>query len=154
GTMDIAIRRRTLAEFHDGDIRVLANCMVLTEGFDEPSADCILMARPTKSRPLYTQIIGRGTRLHPGKDNCLVIDFVGSTSRHDLVTTPSLFGIQPRAAQTICEAIEEHEAEERYQASLLADRGRLVAEAVDLFKNARLHWVRSNEAFTLSTGGG
>jgi ATP-dependent helicase IRC3 len=96
GTTDIDIRRRTLAELKAGRIRVLANCMVLTEGFDGPSVDCILMARPTQSRPLYQQIIGRGLRLHPGKDDCLVLDFVGVTTSHDLVTTASLFGVDAK----------------------------------------------------------
>jgi superfamily II DNA or RNA helicase len=99
GTTDIDHRREVLERFKRGDIRVLANCMVLSEGFDEPSADCILMARPTKSRSLYQQVIGRGLRTHPGKDNCLVLDFVGATTRLDLVTTATLFDIKPNRAR-------------------------------------------------------
>jgi len=57
---------------------VVANCAVLTEGFDEPSVDCVIVARPTRSKTLYVQMIGRGTRLYPGKDDCLILDLVGA----------------------------------------------------------------------------
>lgn len=83
-------RRATLAAFHAGDIPVLTNCNVLTEGWDEPATDCILMTRPTKSRALYTQMVGRGARRAAGKSDCLIIDYCDSTSRHQLVTLPSL----------------------------------------------------------------
>ncbi|MGB9886264.1 MAG: DEAD/DEAH box helicase family protein, partial [Moorellales bacterium] len=86
-------RRRLLAAFRAGEIRVLANCFVLTEGWDEPSLDCILMARPTKSKALYMQMLGRGARPYPGKQDCLVIDFVDNTGRHDVMTLPTLFGL-------------------------------------------------------------
>ena len=56
---------------HTGATRVVANCAVLTEGFDEPSVDCIIVARPTQSAPLYQQMLGRGTRTYPGKTDCL-----------------------------------------------------------------------------------
>lgn len=154
GSTDTDVRRETLRRFHDGEIKVLSNCMVLTEGFDEPSVEVILQARPTKSRALYAQIIGRGTRLYPGKDDCLVLDFVGATSRLDLVTTASLFGVKPKPDQTVCEAVEESQAAQRYQEAVAADHGRLIAEAVDIFQKARLHWVQSGDKFTLSIGCG
>ena len=77
-----------------GDLPVVTNCNVLTEGFDEPSIDCILMARPTKSESLYIQMAGRGARLSgdTNKTDCLLIDFVDSTTRHKLVTFPTLAG--------------------------------------------------------------
>jgi ATP-dependent helicase IRC3 len=64
---------------------------VLTEGFDDPGVSCIAMARPTRSEGLYAQCVGRGTRLHPGKNNCLILDFV-DLSDLSLCTLPSLFG--------------------------------------------------------------
>jgi ATP-dependent helicase IRC3 len=154
GTTDIDIRRDVLDRFKRGDIRVLANCMVLTEGFDEPRVDCILMARPTKSRSLYTQMVGRGTRLYPGKSDCLVIDFVGATTRHDLVTTASLFGINATGKKTVSEAVEEQEEGERQRAARQNTGGRLVAEDIDVFRNARLNWIQAGDAFTLSIGCG
>ena len=92
GDMDLAARAKVLADFHAGRIQVLANCMVLTEGYDEPSVSGIILARPTKSSLLYTQMIGRGTRLHPGKQNVTIIDIVDVTRDHSLTTLPGLFG--------------------------------------------------------------
>ena len=92
GDMDNSKRTKILTGFRTGRIRVLANCMVLTEGYDEPSVEGIILARPTKSTLLYTQMIGRGTRLHPGKENVTVIDIVDATREHSLTTLPGLFG--------------------------------------------------------------
>ncbi|MGB9804377.1 DEAD/DEAH box helicase, partial [Desulfofundulus sp.] len=90
-------RRELLRQFSDGEIRVLANCMVLTEGFDCPDIECVLMARPTKSRALYQQCLGRGLRPAPwaGKADCLVLDVVGNSLKHKLVTVASLEGKEP-----------------------------------------------------------
>ena len=78
-------RSDTLAWFHDAPKgSVLCNSMLLTEGWDEPSVDCIAVLRPTKVRALYVQMVGRGTRLHPGKDNLLLLDFLWHTERHAL----------------------------------------------------------------------
>lgn len=85
GTTPDDLRRRILREYSAGEIQYLANCAVLTEGFDAPRTSCIAMARPTKSRSLYTQCIGRGTRLFTGKADCLVLDFVGNSGRHTLI---------------------------------------------------------------------
>jgi ATP-dependent helicase IRC3 len=95
GDTDPVQRADTLAAFAAGDIDVLTNCMVLTEGYDEPSVEGIILARPTKSTLLYTQMIGRGTRLHPGKENVTIIDIVDNSRRHSLVTLPTLFGLTP-----------------------------------------------------------
>ena len=93
GDMDHSERSEILSNFRKGQIRVLANCMVLTEGYDEPSVEGVILARPTKSALLYTQMIGRGTRLHPGKENVTVIDIVDATREHSLTTLPGLFGL-------------------------------------------------------------
>jgi DNA repair protein RadD len=71
-----------IAAFKRGDIRALASMGVLTTGFNAPAVDLIAMLRPTKSAGLYVQMAGRGTRLAPGKENCLVLDFAGNVSRH------------------------------------------------------------------------
>jgi superfamily II DNA or RNA helicase len=92
GEMDGALRAKTLKEFADGKIQALANVAVLTEGFDDPGVSCVAMARPTRSEGLYAQCVGRGTRLHPGKRDCLVLDFVDVSSL-SLCTLPSLFGM-------------------------------------------------------------
>jgi len=93
GKMPTDERRAALDGFGSGKIQVLTNCMVLTEGYDESSIEGIILARPTKSTLLYTQMIGRGTRLHPGKENVTIIDIVDVTRDHKLVGLPSLFGL-------------------------------------------------------------
>ena len=143
GEMPIDERRAALAAYSRGDLDVLANCAVLTEGYDEPRTDCIIVARPTKSRALYTQMVGRGTRKHPDKADCLVIDVVGASDVHALVTAPSLFGIEDHEraydmARTLSEAlrdqIDEHER-----------TGKLLASEMNLFEKVRalgkMAWV-------------
>jgi len=93
GDMDNTARMKILEDFHHGHLQVIANCMVLTEGYDESSIEGIILARPTKSSLLYTQMIGRGTRLHPGKENVTIVDIVDATKEHRLATLPSLFGL-------------------------------------------------------------
>lgn len=75
-------RDQTLRRFRSGDLKYLCNVNVLTTGFDAPNIDCVAMLRPTLSPGLYYQMVGRGFRLHPGKANCLVLDFGGNALRH------------------------------------------------------------------------
>jgi superfamily II DNA or RNA helicase len=84
-------RRATLARFSSGELDVVTNCNLLTEGFDEPRVDCIMMARPTRSKLLYAQMVGRGTRLHPDKTDLLVIDIADNSRTHQLPAIDSLF---------------------------------------------------------------
>ncbi|KAL8969257.1 MAG: hypothetical protein Q9183_002082 [Haloplaca sp. 2 TL-2023] len=87
-------RADRLEGFKKQEYPVLLNCGVFTEGTDIPNIDCVLLARPTRSRNLLVQMIGRGMRLHPGKDNCHIIDMVASLEV-GIVTTPTLFGLDP-----------------------------------------------------------
>ena len=82
GDTPTAERDRIIAAFKRGEIRALASMGVLTTGFNAPAVDLIAMLRPTKSAGLYVQMAGRGTRLAPGKENCLVLDFAGNVARH------------------------------------------------------------------------
>ncbi|MEQ8366706.1 MAG: DEAD/DEAH box helicase [Roseicyclus sp.] len=75
-------RDAIIAAFKRGEIRALASMGVLTTGFNAPAVDLIALLRPTKSAGLYVQMVGRGTRLAPGKENCLVLDFAGNVRRH------------------------------------------------------------------------
>ncbi len=146
-------RRDILRRLHRGKTRVVANCAVLTEGFDSPSVDCIVVARPTKSRPLYVQMIGRGTRTWPGKDDCLILDLVGSTNRHQLQTAASLFGLTPAELEdgTVSEAFAARRGAEAQQAI----QGQLVAQTVELFQRRALHWVAAGPSrYALSIGAG
>ena len=81
GSTPLLERRAMLRRFRSGSTRVMVNCEVLVEGYDEPSVDCVIICRPTKSATLFTQMIGRGTRPLAGKPDCLVIDLVGATAR-------------------------------------------------------------------------
>lgn len=89
-------RSEILRDFDAGRYQVLCNSMLLTEGWDCPSVDCIVCLRPTKIRSLYCQIIGRGTRILPTKDHLLLLDFLWHTERHELC----------RPAHLICESAE------------------------------------------------
>jgi ATP-dependent helicase IRC3 len=92
-----AQRRELLQALRDGRIRALCNCAVLTEGYDDPSVDCVTLARPTRSHPLYVQMVGRGLRLSEGKRDCLVLDLVGASAEHSLHVSSALLteGAEP-----------------------------------------------------------
>lgn len=108
--------RKTRAErldaFRSGEFPVLLNCGVFTEGTDIPNIDCVLLARPTKSRNLLVQMIGRGMRLHAAKANCHIIDMVASLEG-GIITTPSLFGLDPDFAAEAATRQDLQRAKER-----------------------------------------
>lgn len=87
-------RKELLEDFKNGKYPVLVNCGIFTEGTDIPNIDCVLLARPTQSRNLIVQMIGRGMRLHPGKEDCHVIDMVGSVEQ-GIISVPTLLGLDP-----------------------------------------------------------
>lgn len=94
GMTDKDERKNILKRFSEGDLRVLVNINTLTEGFDEPKIRGVLMARPTKSGPLYNQMIGRGTRLSKGKSHVKILDFVDNTKTNQVVTASSIISIK------------------------------------------------------------
>jgi hypothetical protein len=143
GTTPIEARRAMLRRLATGQTQVLANCMVLTEGFDEPRVACIVNARPTESRALYQQMIGRGLRPYPGKTDCLVLDLVANSTRHELVTAASLFGLDPNDVATVgvLEAEVAATANRRRRGAVDVD-GELVAETVDLLASRPLAWLQ------------
>lgn len=92
GDMDKTARQRAVDDFMAGRVQVLANCMVFTEGTDLPPASVAVIARPTKSQSLYIQMVGRALRLWPGKDDALVLDVTGASTKHSLMANVDLFG--------------------------------------------------------------
>uniref|UniRef100_A0AAU8AYK2 Chromatin remodeling complex atpase n=1 Tax=Dulem virus 35 TaxID=3145753 RepID=A0AAU8AYK2_9CAUD len=100
-------RAEILGEFDRGNYDVLCNSMLLTEGWDCPSVDCIVVLRPTKVRSLYSQMVGRGTRLHPGKDHLLLLDFLWHTERHELCHPANLICDNEEVAQRMTANLEE-----------------------------------------------
>jgi superfamily II DNA or RNA helicase len=100
-------RAKVLFDFDAGRYNVLCNSMLLTEGWDCPSVDCIVVLRPTKIRSLYSQMVGRGTRLFPGKEYLLLLDFLWHTEKHELCHPAHLICESPEVAQKMTENIEE-----------------------------------------------
>ena len=140
GTTPSRERQDILRRFSDGDLHVVSNCGVLTEGFDDPGVSAILMARPTTSSLLYTQIIGRGTRLAPEKEDCLVLDFVDNSSRHTVCNLASLFGlprdIDPKGRKitdVIKDEEEKREKKEKRKAEIKAADLKVSASKINFF---------------------
>lgn len=100
-------RRQVLADFDAGKYNVLCNSMLLTEGWDCPSVDCVVVLRPTKVRSLYSQMVGRGTRLSPGKTDLLLLDFLWMTDRHELCRPADLVCEDRAVARQMTEHLAE-----------------------------------------------
>ncbi|MCD8109156.1 MAG: DEAD/DEAH box helicase [Clostridiales bacterium] len=128
-------REQVLTDFENGRYDVLCNSMLLTEGWDCPSVDCIVILRPTKIRSLYQQMVGRGMRLSPGKDDLLLLDFLWMTARHDLCRPSALLSKDEIIAAKIDKALKENpeafdliEAEEQAERDVLAERETALAK--------------------------
>lgn len=102
-----ADRAEILADFNSGKYNVLCNSMLLTEGWDCPSVDCVIVLRPTKVRGLYCQMVGRGTRLCEGKKNLLLLDFLWHTERHELCRPAHLICEDEKVAKKMTENLAE-----------------------------------------------
>ncbi|WP_368270758.1 DEAD/DEAH box helicase [Ligilactobacillus salivarius] len=100
-------REQVLKDYEEGKYNVLCNSMLLTEGWDCPSVDCVIVLRPTKVRALYSQMVGRGTRLAPGKKELLLLDFLWHTERHELCHPANLIATDEKVAKKMTENIEE-----------------------------------------------
>lgn len=96
-TADTKNREELIRKFTNREIPVLVNCMIFTEGTDMPLVETVMIARPTSNNALYTQMVGRGLRLYPGKEKLVLIDLVGTTGKANLCTAPSLLGIDLNA---------------------------------------------------------
>ena len=100
-------RKEVLADFDAGKYNVLCNSMLLTEGWDCPSVDCVVVLRPTKVRSLYSQMVGRGTRLSPGKTDLLLLDFLWMTDKHELCRPADLVCEDRAVARQMTEHLAE-----------------------------------------------
>lgn len=137
-------RADVLKDFEAGKYNVLCNSMLLTEGWDCPSVDCIIVLRPTKIRSLYAQMVGRGTRLCAGKDHLLLLDFLWHTERHELCHPASLVCETDEVAKKATERIEDAgeavdliEAEETAKADVVAQREEALAKALAEMKRRK-----------------
>lgn len=159
GAMPAAERSAIFARCHDGTTQVLSNCMVATEGTDVPRWSCAVIARPTKSSPLYQQMVGRILRPFAGQgpgqpiEKALVLDVTGVTGRHTLASLIDLTGQKYREPVKADESLLEHDEYEE----ALAERGEATGEGlaweyatgptvvteVDLFAESRQRWTQT-----------
>lgn len=138
-------RAEILADFESGKYNVLCNSMLLTEGWDCPSVDCVVVLRPTKVRSLYCQMVGRGTRLSPGKEHLLLLDFLWHTERHELCHPASLICDNEEVAQKMTENLEEaagcpvdiEEAEKTASEDVVAQREESLAKQLAEMKRRK-----------------
>lgn len=132
-----ADRVDVLNDFENGKYNVLCNSMLLTEGWDCPSVDCVIVLRPTKVRGLYCQMVGRGTRLCEGKTELLLLDFLWHTERHELCRPAHLICENPEVAQKMTENLSDSacptdiaEAEQKAREDVVAQREEALAKTL------------------------
>ena len=138
-------RKEVLDDFENGKYNVLCNSMLLTEGWDCPSVDCIVVLRPTKVRSLYCQMVGRGTRLCKGKESLLLLDFLWHTERHELCHPASLICSDQEVAQKMTENLEKdagapvdiEEAEKTAAEDVVAQREEALAKQLEEMKKRK-----------------
>ncbi|WP_270496929.1 DEAD/DEAH box helicase [Eisenbergiella porci] len=137
-------RAEILADFDAGKYNVLCNSMLLTEGWDCPSVDCIVVLRPTKVRSLYSQMVGRGTRLCPGKDHLLLLDFLWMTERHELCHPADLICTDEEVSKQMTANLEEagcpmdlEEAEKTAAEDVVAQREEALAKQLAEMKRRK-----------------
>ena len=140
-------RAQILEDFEAGKYDVLCNSMLLTEGWDCPSVDCIVVLRPTKIRSLYCQMIGRGTRIHPGKEDLLILDFLWMTQKHELCRPADIICKNREIAEKMTENLEGGEimdleaAEAQAERDVLAERENALAEALSAMRKRKRQLV-------------
>lgn len=137
-------RARVLADFDAGKYNVLCNSMLLTEGWDCPSVDCVIVLRATKSRSLYSQMVGRGTRLFPGKEEVLLLDFLWNTEKHELCRPACLIAETEDVAKKMTEKLNEsgeptdlEVLEKEAAEDVVADREAALAEKLAAMKKRK-----------------
>lgn len=137
-------RAEVLAAFEKNQYNVLCNSMLLTEGWDCPSVDCVVVLRPTKVRSLYCQMVGRGTRLHPGKTELLLLDFLWHTERHELCRPAHLIAKSEELAQAMTAKLQSaavpldiEEVEKQASEDVLVQREEALAKQLDAMKSRK-----------------
>ena len=137
-------RAEILADFDAGKYNVLCNSMLLTEGWDCPSVDCVIVLRPTKVRSLYSQMVGRGTRLSPGKENLLLLDFLWHTERHELCRPACLIAESKEVADKMTEnlakagcPVDLEDAEKDACEDVVQERESALAKTLDEMKGRK-----------------
>lgn len=140
-TIDSKERQNILNEFEEGKFKVLVNVAILTTGYDYEPLDCVLMARPTKSKILYQQCIGRGLRIAEGKKNCLILDIVDNSNKFNLLSCKSIFNMEDGETfkETKARELKEKDDIEKHleeQKRIEEEQERIRMEEVQLFNNS------------------
>lgn len=138
-------RAEILKDFDENKYNVICNSMLLTEGWDCPSVDCVIILRPTKVRSLYSQMVGRGTRLYPGKENLLLLDFLWHTERHELCHPAHLICENEEVAEIVTQKLEENQGvamdleviEKEAAQDVVAQREEALAKALEEMKRKK-----------------
>lgn len=167
-------RYETIEAYHRGDLECLLSCMVLSEGFDDPATSAIQMTRPTGSSLIYTQQIGRGTRIYPGKTDMVVVDMTDTSRRVKLASVATLFGLPPNfdlaggsatgIADELAKVLQDHPGISLLDVTSRRDIKEKI-ESFNLFdtdflddavrRYSRLRWIRSGAGdYLLSLAGG
>ena len=144
-----ADRSNILKDFDDDKYNVLCNSMLLTEGWDCPSVDCIIVLRPTKVRSLYCQMVGRGTRLCEGKTELLLLDFLWHTERHELCRPAHLICSNDEVAEQMTKNLAENagcpvdieEAEKEASEDVVTQREEALAKQLEEMKKRKRELV-------------
>jgi superfamily II DNA or RNA helicase len=131
--------------YREGETRVLSNCMVLTEGWDAPWAEVAVIARPTSSPGLYTQMVGRVLRTHPGKAGALVLDVCGAARSNTLCGLVDLSEeiVPPQDDETLIEAVVRAQKEARENNGAVPFEN-MAARDVDMFRQAQGNWLQTS----------
>lgn len=157
----VKTQTRNIVTRRNGKVTIMGN----TEGYDEPYIDAIVMARPTKSQTLYQQCIGRGLRIAPGKTDCLIVDMVGTTRDHNIVTVSKLVGkplTKEEQKDSVVGGCGASAGGSGFGMSLLDimrnfgtivdGDGSVVGSAIDLFGNSWAKWIPANGKWILPAG--
>jgi superfamily II DNA or RNA helicase len=170
-------RAAMLLRLKSGQTQCITNCSVLTEGFDESSISVVVVARPTTVHNLYVQMVGRGTRKHPGKSDLLIIDVVGASKRHELIVAVDLGDDldgkvkkpEGEGERVVCPSCDSADCEVTWHRCSLCHRflpGRIVSEGghrhdnchagsagkIDVFGSSRLRWLPVENGWCLGAG--
>ncbi|MCL6445090.1 MAG: DEAD/DEAH box helicase [Alicyclobacillus sp.] len=169
GGMPAEERASILRAFAENRLRILVNCQILTEGYDQPDVDAVVIARPTRSQALYTQMVGRALRLHPNKADALVLDLTGASEDKSLQTFTRLMKTQRRSqtetvkvasgangmddelqmenGESVSEWLIRVETTNRQK----REKAEQVAQAINLFANrSRYRWHQVKDTFAIS----
>ena len=157
--MSLKQRQEVIRNFREGKTKILTNMNILTEGFDDPSVECIAIVRPTKSLNLYAQIVGRGLRLSPetGKKDCLILDFTGISTKHRIVGLAHLFDIpvsekEEREGVSIGSVEEKETGERRLKVLIGEGTEEFTFEGVEAFEFITRIIFNGREIYLLTCG--